>query len=337
MPHNSRIRALSLAVALVGLPAVTAQAEDLKPLTVVLSYVPSVESFGSQYALSKGFFKDEGLDVTITPAGMGVDQVQMVSSGLATIGIVGPEMILAAEDKGEHFKVFGAEFQSTPMAMTCRQDSGVKKPADLIGKKLGVKQGGASYADLFLSKNGIAKDKVDISAIGGSDISQIMAGKIDCMITTFAFNEPRQISDAGVPVNVIKLGDYGMNAQQNSYFVSADFYAKPDSKDILARYLRAELKAWEEFFKNPEAAAEFMVEGGFHDGLDLDQQKYQAKEQVKFMTSALTAEKGLFWVDPKTWEETAQNALTVGQTSKLVDTTPILTTEILDMVAPAKH
>ena len=100
----------------------------MKKLTVVLSYVPNVETFGPEYALHNGFFKEQGLDVTLVPAGQGVDQVQMVASGAADIGITDPETILAGVARGEKFKVFAAEFQKSPVAMTCRKDANVAKP-----------------------------------------------------------------------------------------------------------------------------------------------------------------------------------------------------------------
>lgn len=112
----------------------SAQAQELKKLTVVLSYVPNVEAYGPEYALHNGFFREQGLDVTRAPAGQGVDQVQMVASGAADIGITDPETILAGVARGEKFVAFAAEFQKSPVAMTCRKDSRVAKPADLKGR-----------------------------------------------------------------------------------------------------------------------------------------------------------------------------------------------------------
>lgn len=335
MKNRSYLHALAVSVFALA-AASAAKAEDATKLTVVLGYVADVESFGAIYAKDKGYFKDEGLDVTVVPAGVGVDQVQMVSSGLATIGVVGPELVLAGQDKGANFKVIGGEFQRTPVAMTCRKDSGVQKPSDLVGKRLGVKQIAAAYGDLFLAKNGIKKSDVDITPIGPNDISLLVAGKVDCMITTFAFAEPKMIEDLGVPVNVISVGDFGMNAQMNAYFVNADFYNKPGSKEILAKYMRAEMKAWQEYFKDPAAAAKYIVEDGVSDGLDQAQQTYQAEQQVAYMTSPLTKEKGLMWLDPSIWKQTAQNAFDAKLTNKVVDTDQMLTNDVLEMAKPPK-
>src|ERR1700759_3011681 len=109
LPFRRAFRsALLLGGALIGLSVTAAAAAT--PVTVVLGYIPDVEDFGAYYAQKMGYFADEGLDVTIVPGGTGIDQVQMVSSGQATIGIANPEQILAAIDKGVPFKVFASEF-----------------------------------------------------------------------------------------------------------------------------------------------------------------------------------------------------------------------------------
>ena len=336
LPIKPTIRtALVLGCALLGLDVAAAHAAT--PLTVVLGYIPDVESFGAYYAKEKGYFTDAGLDVTLIPAGTGIDQVQMVDSGQAIIGIGSPEQVIAATDKGVKLKVFASEFQTSPVSMTCRKDSGVTKPAELKGKRLGVKQNAQLFAKLFLSKNGLSMDDVTPTTIGGSDISLIIAGKIDCMITTFAFNEPALIEQAGVPVNVLRLGDYGLNSQTDSYFVKADWYADPKNQDVLVKYMQAEGKAWDAFFKDPAGLSKWFVDQAFNDGLNVEQQQFQGTTQVKYMADALTAEKGIFWVNPKTWEETATNTVATGAAKAVPDLSVLLTDEIMTKAALPKH
>jgi NitT/TauT family transport system substrate-binding protein len=327
--------ALIVGAALAGLH--TAAASAATPVTVVLGYIPDVESFGAYYAKAKGYFTDEGLDVTLIPAGTGIDQVQMVDSGQATIGIAGPEQVIAAADKGVKLKVFASEFQTTPVSMTCRKDASVTKPAELKGKRLGVKQNAELFAKLFLSKNGLSMDDVTPTTIGGSDISLIIAGRIDCMITTFAFNEPALIEQAGVPVNVLRLGDYGLNSQTDSYFVKADWYATPANQETLVKYMKAEGKAWDEFFKDPAGLSKWFVDQAFNDGLNVEQQQFQGTTQVKYMADALTADKGIFWVNPKTWEETAANTVATGAAKAVPDLAMLLTDDIMQKAALPKH
>ncbi len=335
MPAFKRLLAAALAASIMSLGAAHAEGPARK-LTVVLGYIPNVEMYGPEYALHAGLFKAEGLDVTLVPAGQGINQVQMVAAGVADIGIANPEAILAAAGRGEKFKVFAAQFQTSPLAMTCRKDSGVTTAAQLKGKRIGVKVSAKPYYDLMLNKAGLKDSDVTTTTIGGTDIAVLIAGRIDCQVTTFAFNEPRLIEGAGVPVNVLPLADFGLNAQTDSYFVKASFFENPANQDVLVRFLRAQGVAWANFFKDPKAAAAYIVDGNFVDGLDIDQQNYQAAQQAKYMRSPLTAEKGILWISPAIFKETAENLATAKVTASVVDPTDMLTTAILDRAGMPK-
>jgi len=327
--RNRWITSLLAGAAMLGLGGTQAEAAMTK-LSVVLGYIPNVEMFGLEYALHEGLYKKAGLDVTLIPAGQGVDQVQMVAAGIATIGIDNPEPLIAAAGQGEQFKVFAGQFQTQPIAMTCRKDSGVTTPADLKGKMIGVKVNAEPYFKLFLAKNGLQPSDVTTTTIGPNDISVLIAGRIACEITTFAFNEPRLIEAAGVPVTVLPLGDYGLNAQADSYFVKSAFFDKPENQAILVKFLKATGQGWVGFYKDPKAAAKYVVDHNFVDGLDIEQQTYQAEQQVKYMSSKLTAEKGILWLDPAIWAQTAENVKASGVTTTVIPTEGMLTTSILE-------
>lgn len=322
--------ALLAGAAMLGLGAVSAQAAEMTKLHVVLGYIPDVEMYGPEYALKQGYYKAEGLDVTLIPAGQGVDQVQMVAAGIAQIGIANPEQILAGIGQGEQFKVFAGQFQTQPIAMTCRKDSGVTKPADLVGKNVGVKVNAEPYFKLFLSKNNVPESEVKTTTIGPNDVSLLIAGRIACEITTFAFNEPLIVQQAGVPTTILPLGEYGLNSQVDSFFVKDSYFAKPANQAVLVKFLRATAKGWVSFYQDPKAAANFIIDGNFVDGLDRTQQIFQAEQQVKFMQSPLTKDKGILWLDPSIWQETAENLKAAGVTKTVIPLTGLLTTSILE-------
>lgn len=329
-----RLGAAALLAVAVAAPVA---AEVKTPLTVVLGYVPNVENFGAIYAKANGFFDEEGLDVTLVPGGLAVDGLQMLDSGQSQITITIADNVIKAVDQGADLKVFAAQFQTTPVAMTCREESGVKAPTDLKGKRLAIKQGAQRTAETFLAKASMSLEDVEVTPIPQGDISTIIAGRVDCMLTTFAFNEPRLIDGAGVAVNVLRLGDFGLNSQPGVFTVTEDFWNSPGNKEVLVRYLTAEARGWDAFFKDPSGGAKFIVDGGFNDGLDLDQQTYQAVHQVDYMTSPLTAEKGVLWLDSDTWVQNTRNLFEAGVTTTEVDPARFITTEILEATPLPKY
>jgi NitT/TauT family transport system substrate-binding protein len=214
--------------------------------------------------------------------------------------------------------------------MTCRKDSGVIVPADLKGNMIGVKVNAEPYFKLFLAKNDVPIDSVKTTTIGPNDVSLLIAGRIACEITTFAFNEPLLVQQAGVATTVLPLGKYGLNAQADSFFVKQSYFEKPANQAVLVKFLRATGKGWVGFYKDPKAAANYIIDGNFVDGLDRTQQIFQAEQQVNYMKSPLTAEKGILWLDPSIWQETAENLKAAGVTSTVIPVAPVLTTSILE-------
>jgi NitT/TauT family transport system substrate-binding protein len=326
--------AAALALTVAGTSATLAADSKLK---VVLGYLPNVEMYGPKYALTEGLYKAEGLDVTQVPGGQGIDQVQMVASGVADVGLATGNAIILGAAKGEDFAIIGATLQNSPSAMTCRKDSGVTEPDQLKGKRVGVKTAGRPFFEIFMAKNNLKESDMVVSGIGGGDIAQIIAGQLDCMITTFVFNEPFLINKAGVPVNVLPLSKYGMDASADVYFVKKSFVADEANREALVKLLHADATAWETFLKDPTAAAKYVIDKGFLDGLDLDQQTYQAEQQAAFMKTPLTAEKGILWVNPATFATNAQYLYDAKLASNLVDVTKMIDTSILEKVAPPKY
>ena len=146
---------------------------------------------------------------------------------------------------------------------------------------IGVKVNADPYFKLFLSKNNVPLADVKTTTIGPNDVSLLIAGRIACEITTFAFNEPLLVQQAGVPTTVLPLGHYGLNAQADSFFVKESYFDKPANQATLVKFLHATAEGWVSFYKDPKAAANFIIDGHYVDGLDRTQQIFQAEQQVK--------------------------------------------------------
>ncbi len=324
-------RLVAAAIALAGVAAAsacsaTANGSSSDPgtsLTVGLSYIGTVEHYGPYYAEASGLYKKAGLSVTVQP-GSDTHPATLLQAGRIDIGVMDAPDLLQAVEKGADLVAIATEFQEAPLAMICRQDSGVTSMSQLAGHRIGLKTYSRPYLSLLAHAAGTKPSQLDVVPIGNADVSTIIAGKVDCIFATYAFNEPRAIESQGVKVNVITLADMGFPAQGNVYVVTRKTLEKRRS-DLVA-WVKATADAWSTFLDDPQKAASYMVQKQFATGLDLSQQKYQATAQVPYMTGKWTAAHGLLALDPAAWTQTSEVAAKEGLTTKVVDPAPCWTT-----------
>src|ERR1700680_1082758 len=127
----------TLAAALtLGLSMASAQAAD--PVTIQLKWVSQAQFAGYFVARDKSFYKEAGLDVTIKPGGPDINPSQVIAGGGADVVVDWMPSALATREKGVALVNIAQTFTRSGMMLTCRVDSGVKTPADLKGKILGV-------------------------------------------------------------------------------------------------------------------------------------------------------------------------------------------------------
>ena len=157
-------------IALAGafmLSAPVAKADDV---TLQLKWVTQAQFAGYYVALDKGFYKDEGLNVTIKPGGPDVAPAQVIAGGGADVVLDWMPSALASREKGLDLVNIAQPFKSSGMWLTCRKDAGISSPADFADKTLGVWFYGNEFPFLsWMSKLGL---KTDGSAGGVTVLKQ---------------------------------------------------------------------------------------------------------------------------------------------------------------------
>src|SRR6202161_1633826 len=180
--------------ALAGVAAIaaapTAQAAD--KWTLHLKWVTQAQFAGYYVAKDKGFYKEDGLDVTIKPGGPDVAPEQVLAGGGADVVVDWMPAALAAREKGAPMVNIAQPFKHSGLELTCRADTGIKSPEDLKGRTLGVWFYGNEYP--FLNWMGKLKFPTDGSPAGvkvvkqGFNVDPLLQKQADC-ISTMASNE----------------------------------------------------------------------------------------------------------------------------------------------------
>src|SRR5258705_12769694 len=112
------------AIAAAALAAAPALAAD--PLTLQLKWVTQAQFGGYYVALAKGFYKDEGLEVTIKPGGPDIAPEQVIAGGGADVIVDWMGAALAAREKGVKLVNIAQPFKKSGLMMICPKSTGIK-------------------------------------------------------------------------------------------------------------------------------------------------------------------------------------------------------------------
>jgi NitT/TauT family transport system substrate-binding protein len=215
-------------------------------------------------AIDKGYFKAEGLDVTIDTAGGSLEPINRVASGTYDMGFGDINSLIKFRDAnpGTPIKAVFMLYNKPAFSIVGRKSRGVNTPKDLEGKKLGAPPPDGAYAQwpIFTQANGIDPAKVTVVSVGFPVREPMLAsGEVDA-ITGFSFSSYINLKDRGVPANditVLLMADYGVNLYGNTIMVNPKFAA--EKPEAVKGFIRAFLKGLKDTVANPASAVESVI------------------------------------------------------------------------------
>ena len=235
-------------------------------VTLQLKWVTQAQFAGYYVAKAKGFYDEEGLNVTIKPGGPDIAPSQVIAGGGADVVIDWMPSALAAREKGLALVNIAQPFASSGLMLTCLKETGITTPADFADKTLGVWFYGNEYPFLsWMSQLGL---KTDGSAGGvtvlkqGFNVDPLLQKQAAC-ISTMTYNEYWQVIEAGVkPEDLVtfKYQDMGVATLEDGLYVMEDKLADPAFEDKMVRFVRASMKGWKYAEANTDEAAMIVLE-----------------------------------------------------------------------------
>ena len=271
--------------AAMALVAGSAWAEDV---TLQLKWVTQAQFAGYYVAKDKGFYDEEGLNVTILPGGPDVAPTQVIAGGGADVVVDWMPSALAAREKGLALVNIAQPFKSSGMMLTCLKESGVATPADFKGKTLGVWFGGNEYPFLnWMNKLGLKTDGTDVTVLKqGFNVDPLLQKQAAC-ISTMTYNEYWQVIDAGItPEQLVtfKYEDEGVATLEDGLYVLEDNLKDPAFEDKMVRFVRASMKGWKYAEANPDEAAMIVLDND-ETGAQTEQHQKRMMGEVAKLTA----------------------------------------------------
>lgn len=275
----------------------------------------------------KGFFRAQGIDMVYMPGAGGGDAVRNLLSGQADVAFTDPGSLYAALDKGEKLRVIYDIYPQNIFNVVALKSSGISKPADLKGKKIGVyslSSGTLTNLQLLLNQAGLSEKDVTIVVTGLLNFAPLMQGQVDATAAT----------DTGLLVARAKgVGEVNVMEVRTSLNVSSDIFVVREEtfqqkKDVLRRFLVAYRDSMQWMMTQPQEAAALAVKraiNGQNEAVNLEVIKLRNASSV----SPLTQQKGLGAIDVEALQKGADAWKKIGLIQRDLKMKDVVSSELL--------
>lgn len=292
--------------------------------TLQLSWLHSVQFAGSYIADAEGYWSDAGLDVALQPGGPNAPVEPPVISGQALVGISAADYTAAAVEQGAPFRIIAVAMQKNPFVITSLPANPVNSPKDMEGKRLGMALANQPVLEALCALNDTDASAIEVVPTQYS-AQPLIGGEVDCLLS-WETDLPVAMAIQGIESQTMLMADFGYAVHSQTYITTEDSLA--NRRADLVALMAGEVRGWEAYRADTDAAAALTVERFPDLGLDLETQRLQATRQVPLMFSDLTDREGFgAWTD----ETVAANIDTLGLLGRTV-TPELWDRSILDEV-----
>ncbi len=301
-------------------------AAELIPVTLQLQWLTQAQFAGYYVALDKGYFEDEGLDVTIVPGAVDIVPQDVLASGDVDFAVAWVPKALASIEAGAGITDIAQIFERSATLQVAWADSGITGPEDLSGKTIGSWGFGnewelfAGLTEAGASDYTIVQQNFDMNALLNHEIDAAQA---------MTYNEYAQLLEAVNPAtgelyqpedfSVIDWNEVGTAMLQDALWANTErLSSDPAYADTATKLIKGAIRGWADVMADPEGAASIVTAAG--STLGVSHQLWMTNEVNKLIWPSTS---GIGHINEDQWNATVQMALA----TKNQDGAQLITTE----------
>ena len=310
MKKMSKTLAHTLA-ALLACGAMSVHAAD--KVVFQLDWVPGGDKSAIYAAINQGFFKAEGLEVTLQSGRGSSDAITKLVSGSADVGVGGIAALMTAvaENKAP-VKAIMSIYAKQPDALFTVKGSSIKGIKDVVGKTVATATFSSSNAmwPVMLKRHGIDPNSVKLLKVDPTTLAPMLAqGKVDATINWITVGPGYEavLAQAGKTLKILPWSNYGLDGYGWSMMASDKMIQ--ERPEVLKRVVKAMRKAFDYAIANPDAAAADLK--AMVPEIDAKKAAAEFRSSIPLIQNEVSAKDGIGVFEPvllkTTWEWVAQS------------------------------
>lgn len=252
--------------------------------------------------VDKGFYKEEGIELTIGEGQGSGRAVQIVGAKSDTFGLSDGASVIAGVTKGAPIVAVMGVMNKSPFAVISRADANIKTVKDLEGKNVAATTGeaGLTLFPAIVQANKLNGDAIKFVRVDGAGkLVAMLEKRVDAMLGGLE-NQSLILAQRGLAVTHIAYADVGANTLGLVIHVHKETLEK--SPKLVQGFVRATQKSIDYAEKNPDEAIAALAK--IKPDLDKDLAMKQLKAGLTLVRANGGASQPLGWMNPADWDNT---------------------------------
>lgn len=264
--------ALLLAACGDGSGSGSSSSNETRPMTLAMGFIPNVQFAPFYVAMEKGYFAEEGIDLTLD-YGMENDLVELVAANELQFAIASGDQVLLGRAGGRPIRYVSNWYRRFPVAISSIKHD-ISDPKVLEGKKVGLPGlFGANYIGWLAVAEaaGLDGEAIELEAIGFNQVPVLAEGKVDAVVV-YATNEPLQLAAQGYDHSTIYVADF-IDLVANGLITNEETIK--NDPELVQGMVKAILRGIQDVVNNPDDAFEIVRNEKWGTGIDEDSAETQ--------------------------------------------------------------
>lgn len=259
--------------------AATGESSQLTSVSMRLQWIPQYQFAGYIVAKVKGYYEEEGLDVTLNPGSPDFVPLPLVVSGADTFGSTGADTIFLAHERGIEVVALATIFQTSPVAFMVHSDAGISHPQDFVGHTVGVSYGDNVETEYraLLAATDVNRSQIDEVPMQ-FNLEPFLSRRVDVW-PVYATDQPDLAREQGAEVDLITARDYGVVLMGDVLFTTKDYVEQ--NPGITRAFVHATLRGWEYALTNVDETVQLIAD--YNEQLSLEHLRFEAQETQKLV------------------------------------------------------